>query len=123
MYLLIVLLIVIIIAIYCLYFLTNFKEIEPLTDYQSNEITKIENALATITQRIPYFQLGRVTNVTDEKPKIEIRDNSSINNIILDYTMKLPPTGPTGPTGDSGPTGDRGPTGPTGSKGLPGYWG
>ena len=143
MYLLIALFIVIVIAVYCLYFLTLKNDREPLTsgspspspspvstttaqvNIQDIQIQSIQSNLENITQRIPYFKINTVTNLVNTEPKLDIArsaPNCNLNNILLDFTMKLPPIGPTGPTGAMGLIGSLGPTGPTGPLGIRGYW-
>lgn len=141
MYLLIALFIVIVIAVYCLYFLTLKNDREPLTsgspspspvstttaqvNIQDIQIQSIQSNLENITQRIPYFKINTVTNLVNTEPKLDIArsaPNCNLNNILLDFTMKLPPIGPTGPTGAMGLIGSLGPTGPTGPIGIRGWW-
>ena len=103
-------------------FSNNFME--HFTYKQMNEeiptqIRNLEDALSNIESRIPYFTGISVT--TGDTSNIALR-GTSLNNIMIDMTLKEAPVGNQGQTGLQGPSGSIGLVGDDGKQGLTGYW-
>jgi hypothetical protein len=103
-------------------FSNNFME--HFTYNQMNEkiptqIQNLEDALSNIESRIPYFTGISVT--TGDTSNIALR-GTSLNNIIIDMTLKPAPVGNQGQLGLQGPSGSSGSVGDDGKQGLMGYW-